>query len=258
MNAALKKFLYEDVLDFQGGLPPILWQAIEPLAQMQKANQIDLPVCEIGVHHGKFLIALILTKGGGRGHLGIDVFDLQMFNMDRSGFGDHEIFMRNIEQFCGSRDMVSTIKEDSLNIGLPEIVEIHRTHGKFSMFSIDGCHTAEHTFNDLVIAEQLTCHGGLIFIDDYYHPNFPGVQEGVSKFFFTRAARFVPICYLGGKLILTDASHHKQYLNKLRKALEQRTDEIRVVSVKRFGWDTITIGPALVGAPGKRSVKQRG
>jgi hypothetical protein len=238
----LENYLSAGILEFPGnGIPPELWAAIGPIADLQKSNGIVEPVCEIGVHHGRFIIGLMLIKDSPRKNLAIDVFELQQFNMDRSGNGNYEIFMQNVAKHYGHADRIGTIKGDSIALSHVDVVRIREEYGKFSMFSIDGCHTAEHTYNDLVIAADLTCHGGVILIDDYYNANFPGVQEAVCQYFFGQKSKFAPICFVGGKLFLTDASHHKIYFEDLRTKFRNSSMEMRAVRTKRFGWDTLTI-----------------
>src|SRR5262245_61218894 len=52
--------------------------------------------CEIGVHHGKYLIALHNLLDGQKRSLGIDLFDDQSKNIDCSGIGSLEICASNI------------------------------------------------------------------------------------------------------------------------------------------------------------------
>ena len=53
----------------------------------------------------------------------------------------------------------------------------------------------------------------MIFIDDYYNPNWPGVQEGICKLFITDSPRFVPLIATCNKLILCHISYHAEYLD---------------------------------------------
>lgn len=239
----LEKYLTEDIAAFEGALFPDTWVVLDKLNELQNDEGIDAPVAEIGVHHGKFIIALMLMKQSPRKSLAIDVFGQQEFNIDRSGHGDYEQFFDNIEKFVGSRDAVDAITADSLSLGLTDVADIIKKYGRFSFFSVDGCHTAEHTAHDLSLAVELTCHGGIIMIDDYHNSGFPGVQEGVCKYFFTNTHRFAPLLFMRGKLFLTSLGHHKKYLHEIKQHLREHYASGKIKRVPRFGYDTVTVIP---------------
>jgi hypothetical protein len=50
------------------------------------------------------------------------------------------------------------------------------------LFSIDGSHTAEATWGDMVTAGMSIQEGGVIIVDDYFAEGWPGVSEGVQRF----------------------------------------------------------------------------
>jgi len=216
---------------------------------MQASFGVTGGVGEIGVHHGKFFIPLTILKSGEK-HLAIDLFGDQHLNVDRSGKGDLEIFSRNLDTWSNLADCYIETA-DTLRIGAREISDLLAKVGPLSIFSVDGSHTVEHTLNDLTIAQQMVGSGGLIFIDDYLNPNWPGVQEAVARFFFFHPYKFVPLCLAFSKLVLVDISLRQKYLSRLESRLKNPNAGWRVKNVTRFGYS----GFSLSKAAGERGVR---
>lgn len=234
----LSTYLKAGFADVQGWCSAGLCRVASICAEIQAMHGIEGGVGEIGVHHGKFLIALALLKPD-QPSVAIDVFDMQALNVDGSGKGNKEIFLENFRRHAGERK-VYTVTGDSMQLTPDRIHAITGPVDPMSMFSVDGCHTAEHTLNDLLIAEQMTGSGSIIFIDDYYNPNWPGVQEGIAKYFFTHPVRYVPLCFAFSKLLLVDIAYHERYLKRLEPRLKA-IDNWATKRVRRFGWDNLTV-----------------
>src|SRR5580704_7195743 len=83
----------------------------------------------------------------------------------------------------------------------------------------------------------------IIFVDDYYNPNWPGVQEGIAKFYLSNSARFVPLLFTCNKLFLCNLSYHKMYLDLVSRFVRQNFPDTRIKLVRRFGFDTVTVLP---------------
>ena len=227
-----------------------LWNLIDPLHEYQQRQGLSGPIAEIGVYHGKFFIALALLKAGEGRHAAIDVFDMQRFNLDGAGRGNLEKFRENLAR-CGVPEADVVMRPaDSMSLKTPDIAAIREAHGPFAMFSVDGCHMAEHTINDFRIAMELTHPAGIVFVDDYLNADWPGVQEGMARLYLNDCPRFVPLAYAGNKLVTCNLSYHREYLAHLRKALPARYPQDRLKEVRRFGYDCLNVrlppnGPAL-------------
>ena len=167
-------------------------------------------VCEIGVHHGRYIIALHNVLCTGRS-LGIDLFDEQDKNIDNSGCGSKEKCRENILKYAHHPDSIELISKDSLAFTDKELQQITKTHGLFSMFSVDGGHTALHLSVDFLTASKLTSSRGMIIIDDLFHPDWPGVTEGIIGVLSTRISPFVPLFMTRKKLYLSHVSYHETY-----------------------------------------------
>lgn len=111
-------------------------------------------VAEVGVHHGKFFTALALTSLTGESRIAIDLFDsLQHLNTDRSGKADTDIFFDTLKQYDISQKQVQVWRGSSSNISETDA----RWGGQIRLWSVDGGHTAELTFNDLVRLFLIMC-----------------------------------------------------------------------------------------------------
>lgn len=239
----VRTYLEGKFAEVQGWCIPQLWQSIQPIDEIQRKNGIEGPICEIGVYHGKFFIGLMKTKQAAN-NVAIDVFSMQRFNLDGAGVGNLKIFRENITASGASVEDVHFLERDSMAIDRRDIEAIRDlSGGGFSMFSVDGCHTLVHTINDTRIAMELTRPGGVIFIDDYYNPNWPGVQEGICKLYLTETPRWAPLVASCNKLILCHISYHAEYLKYLTEFIQANFPDTRTRPVARFGYDNLTALP---------------
>ena len=239
---AVKAYLDGPFQQIQGWCTPHLWQVIQPLAEALSAKGIRNPIAEIGVYHGKFFIGLALTMGAQLNHA-FDVFSMQKFNLDKAGHGSLDIVRRNVALAGLPPDALVPVEGDSTAIRADEIDRIRAKTGGFSMFSVDGCHLVEHTVNDTRIAMRMTVPEGIIFVDDYTNPSWPGVQEGIARLFLFDTPVFVPCAVTCNKLVLCHISHHAEYLDAIRAFLKAKFPQTGVKLVKRFGYDTLTVTP---------------
>lgn len=196
------------------------------------------PVCEIGVHHGRFLIGAHNALGGARA-VGIDLFDQQERNVDGSGEGSLDTFHANLSHAV-SPSRIDTIRADSLAFGAREIDDLLSRYGQFKVFSIDGGHTAAHVINDMRIAQEVTAQDGLILIDDFFAPHWPGVTEGLSALFHSRQVRFAPFMYLANKLFLTGISCREKALAHSRIVTDALKGHIEFRPVSFFGYPSLS------------------
>jgi hypothetical protein len=247
---SLAEYLAGPFTTIQGWCSPLLWQAIQPIHEFQASNGMNRPIAEIGVHYGKFFIGLAKTKNADRANYAIDIFDMQEFNLDHSGKGSLERFEKYLAECGVARESVEILRTDSLAIDDGQIAQIRQKSGGFSLFSVDGCHLAEHTYIDVCTAMRLTAPEGVIMVDDYYNPSWPGVQEGVAKLYFTSVPKFVPLAFTCSKLFLAHISYHDIYLELVIEFLKKNHPETVIKKARRFGYDSITIVPdQKVGRP---------
>lgn len=213
-----------------GWIDPGAYKTLNYLNQFQQLNNITGAVCEIGVHHGKFFIPLCLLRSGQEKALVIDVFEDQKLNVDHSGKGDKQVLQQNLERYTNNTDIV-TCKSDSMLLTADDILK--KTEGqRIRLFSVDGSHSVDHTVNDLILAQNTISPGGIIIMDDFYSQRWPGVMEGIHKFFLMSTIRKVaPIAYGNNKLYLTTHSHREDYFNFLSEQCSSA-----IVKLEVFLW----------------------
>lgn len=213
-----------------------VFTAIEIIHDLQREAGIVGNVGEIGVHEGQMFCALaLLTNIESEGSLAIDVFDDQDRNIDDSGGNINDMFdtfRRHVDRVIGDRQRnFNYIEADSLTLRAGKILSALTTNNlrtmadgilnhkpsmrvaksRFRLFSIDGGHTVVHVLNDLRLAEQIMVPGGVVIVDDYMHPKWPGVTEGLHIYCADRASRLVPFAYGNGKMYLTTFDRTKLY-----------------------------------------------
>ena len=212
LSENLKAFVEGPFTQIPGWCSPYIFQLLHPIAEFQRSIGLSAPICEIGVFQGKFFNALVKASGLSEGHYAMDVFDLQEFNLDYAGAGNMAAFRKNIALSGQDPDAVTCIERDSTTFRSGDLTRIRDAVGGFSIFSVDGCHMVQHTINDIRIAMELTADAGVIFVDDYYNPSWPGVHEGVCKLYQTDTPMYVPFAYTSNKLALCHVGYHRRYM----------------------------------------------
>ncbi len=82
-------------------------------------------------------------------------------------------FMNNTKRF-GNRVVIRQGHSSEMLFGLEP--------NSFDLAYVDGSHTELDTMTDLVMSFNLLKAGGVMLIDDYDQPAFPGVRLAVDKF----------------------------------------------------------------------------
>lgn len=152
-------------------------------------------VLEIGVHHGLSSIGVAALRGAGRQFTAIDVFEeLRDRNVSQSGDGKRDIFEQNMRGFHpGAETRVWTRVSSEI-----DPAELGQT---FTFCHIDGGHSRAETLADLSLCAQVSAEGGLIALDDYFNPEFPGVSEGAVEFLIRNEGVLFPIAVGFGKVL---------------------------------------------------------
>lgn len=212
---------------------------VEALGTLQDNLKIKGNITEIGVYHGKFLLALSYFARTSEKIIAIDVFDDQDKNIDQSGVGNLKILESNIVKFGLGKTFIIK-KHDSISLTPYDVVTLTSEQGAARIISVDGCHTVEHTFNDLQTAQSCLAPGGVIILDDYMQPHWPGVTEALSVFFRT-PPKVKPFFYAYHKLFMTGAGWHEPYYSYFCDRFASESKFARTPSM--FGAKVLTIYP---------------
>ena len=143
---------------------------------------------EIGVHHGLSAIGVAALRGEGHRFVAIDLFgELQAQNTSGSGNGDREHFIANMQQFHEDLSFLTTLTARSATLRRADL------GSGFSFCHIDGGHSAAEAYADLRLCSEVAAPGGLIALDDYFNPAFPGVGEAAVRFSLDHPGTLRPI-----------------------------------------------------------------
>lgn len=186
---------------------------ISSLCEIQRQNKCHGSVGEIGVHHGRLFILLYLHLHEGERAFCVDVFENQDLNIDRSGAGDESIFLANVGTYADA-SRLSVFKQSSLNIDPARIIE---KVGAARIISIDGGHTKDITQSDLRKSREILSPDGVIMVDDYFNPAWPGVSEGVNAYFNAPGGALSPFAIGLNKIFFCRPNLHAFYRDKLRQ-----------------------------------------
>ena len=167
-----EKYWKEGFPNVDGWVDTRLGEWLRLIDTTQRKAQISGHVGEIGVYHGKLLIALAHLADAGDKVTAIDVFEDQTKNLVGAGVGSLQYCQENIRNYGPSGVDYSFIKADSIALTQTAKLKLIEERGPFRLFSIDGCHTAEHTFNDLLTAQDLLSLGGVLILDDFMQPHW--------------------------------------------------------------------------------------
>ena len=116
--------------------------------------------------------------------------------------------------------------ENSMRLTAANIVEV--CGAEPGIFSIDGGHPAEVTRNDLRLAHDTVRDGGIVILDDYFNPAWPGVSEGTCLFMAAENQRLEPVAVTGNKVIL---AHGSRAAIAYRQELASRYPHAKVTEV---------------------------
>jgi hypothetical protein len=233
---ALTKYIRSGYKNVDGWLTAIAVRSTAELGAVQKRQGILGAVGEIGVHHGRFFILLHLLTQPPEISAAWDLFDWQHENEDESGRGDRVALKKNLVRHGCDLKRIKIHTVNSLNLTADQIVS--QCQGRVRIFSVDGGHTAESTYNDLRVAVESLCDGGIIFLDDFFNSDWPGVAEGTCRFFHLHQEALHPVAIVGNKFIFTNDTRLAQTYSHALAALH-RTSACRIKSTRVFGRETL-------------------
>lgn len=217
--------------------------ALEIIDDAQNDYGVRGHVCEIGVHEGQFFFALALLTNTCSMHdpselyIAIDLFDDQHRNIDNSGKCNLLRLKENAKKYVGDHNKLNTnlltIKADSLRmtaemLGLNIMKRGQNYFNGIRLMSIDGGHTRTHLLNDIKLAEKSIVDGGVVIVDDFLNPKWPGVTEGAHVYCSDPYSRLIPFAYGNKKLYLSTDVAAPQYLEVFRSIVGRVQDSKEV------------------------------
>jgi hypothetical protein len=183
----------------------------------QRKAGIGGPIAEIGVHRGQLFIAMKLLQRPGEESIAIDLFADQAANIDKSGEGDLEDFLQNVDQWS-NRDGLVIHEGDSTKIEPGDIPALKDVR----LFSVDGGHTEEIVLSDMRLAEKSLADGGVVIADDVFNQQWPGVAVGTIHY-LEQGGALAPF-YIGfNKVLFAHPDHADRYRRAVDEAFADKT-----------------------------------
>lgn len=205
-NAGLFSKYWDVKGKIDGWAHPVASLSIYHLTYFQHANCVYGAVAEVGVHHGKYFLALASSALPEEPKIAIDVFESQQLNIDNSGNGSKELFLKHSTE-VGVRN-IRIVQRDSQQVSPNDL----RPYGPIRMFSVDGAHYHKAALHDLVLAARSLSCAGILILDDFLNPEWIGVTEAAFSF-FTQLHDFAPFMVLCNKLFVAKTQYHAAYLS---------------------------------------------
>jgi hypothetical protein len=185
-------------------------------AQLNAAHGIAGDVLEIGVYQGLSAITVAHLRGAGRRMTAIDMFETRVTDAAYgSGKAYRELFEANMRAFHEPLEFLDVVTGASGELRAADFPH-----------SFSFCH-------DLSFASEILIPGGLLALDDYFNPQYPGVCEGAIEFMQKRHGVIKPVA----------VGYNKVLFQKLPADLDLSAEFLRVFpSVPRLDsapmWDT--------------------
>ena len=207
MDSRIENYIRRGKFYVDGWLRSEAALVIVALNERQRSLGVTGSIAEIGVHHGKLFILLYLLSREPERALAIDLFEDQHLNIDQSGSGDLAKFRRNLERHADSTRLVL---HPGNSMDLTGAILTRLAEGPLRFVSVDGGHTAEITAHDLATAEAAIAEGGIIVVDDVFNEQWPGVGDGVRRY-FERQPNLAPFAIGANKTYFCRPSHRDMY-----------------------------------------------
>ena len=186
---------------------PVL-RLLAELSREQVRRHVTGGIVEIGVHHGRLLIALHLMGSSGEPTVAIDLFEDQAANVYRSGLGDEGVLRRNLAKHAAKAGEVTIVKADSSTLDGDAVRKM--AGGGVRLFSVDGGHTAEIVAHDMDTAADSIAPGGIVIADDVFNERWPGAYEGTLRF-LDKNYELVPFAIGFNKVLFTSRDEAADY-----------------------------------------------
>jgi hypothetical protein len=194
------------------------WFMLEAAELLNFLNDIQLKenitgdIFEIGAYKGKLtlLLATFLRKDSELLFVN-DIFDNQHLNISRSGIDANlNDFMKNIKLLFENPHFLRLLIKSSSEL------TIENTTNDIRMFSVDGGHSEQETYDDMMLASKAINDKGMIIVDDFYNSDWPEVRKGVEKY-FSVYSDLAPLIYFFNKFIFIKESARQYYYEVLEK-----------------------------------------
>lgn len=204
-------YYFSHIDDVDGWLDKTTAIISNRLMQHQSAVGLTGPVCGIGVHHGKYFVALACGLRPNEKGIAIDLFANRQEDIGHSGLGDRGMFDQNVARFLYPPS-ITVISAASTELS----ADAFSRHGAIRFFSLNGRHNEAITLSNLHLAERSIATGGIVALDGILHPGWTGVISGYVRY-RQAGGRLRAFALVPNKLLLTDEGSAASYRSFMRR-----------------------------------------
>ncbi|KKM65246.1 hypothetical protein LCGC14_1493160 [marine sediment metagenome] len=160
-----KNDVYEKTIS--GWWKDSVFEIYQAINQIQREENIQGDLCEIGTWHGRSFLPLRNFASSNETCIGIDIFHKDYV----------KILLNNITNCFGNLDGCKIINSDS------KTVSTDTFKNPIRIFYIDGGHSYIDALSDLNLAKSVLNKKGIMFLDDYKNPRYgPNVVGAIDTF----------------------------------------------------------------------------
>ena len=186
----LQKFLSGEN-DLEGWFYPQDMISLVLLDQFHKAFNIRGEICEVGVFKGKSLSFFSHCIRDNEKLYGYDFFQEDYYECTEQALKKH-----------GAEVNIELIKANTSELSIEDIRNKMNRKG-IRILHIDAGHEYHEVLHSLLSFSPNVVDSGIIVMDDYQDPEFPGIESAVLDFCeIDRPKRFVPFYSGGNKIYL--------------------------------------------------------
>lgn len=187
------------------------------LDQCQDVLSIKGNIGEIGLYFGKYFFLLYLSARKEEKVIGVDLFEFPEWEQK---------FHTGLARWKHAGTEPFIVKRNSLEVTADQL--LGWAGGPYRLFSVDGGHSMEVALHDLRLANTVLAEGGVVMVDDYFDPKFPGVSEAVNRLFLLHRdeLRVAPFLITGNKLFLATTAYANLYREAIHTAIDKDNEEV--------------------------------
>ncbi len=226
---ALFEFAITTNSDYGGGVARPDAQMSVFLLETQDKFGVKGNLTEIGVKEGRFLVIMAHYLRSDEFLYAIDpqyeLPEIKNFHVDA------------VREFSEASDRLVSIFESSLDLKAEDLMG---ENGKKSRFiHIDGNHTEDFVYQDLLLAESILVPGGILAVDDYFDFSGVGVSAALFKFMSERKDTIIrPVMCCQNKFFLTTVGFEEQYCRNFMKLFSR--DEAVIFETSWMGMPVLS------------------
>lgn len=191
----------------------VKWQwseDVEWLHPLDAYMTVELTKCSLSPDNQKRFVEIGSWKGGW-------IRNILVNNSEISGVA--------VDPYPGLLHIREYFLDNMKKNSLEKRIELHADLKKLNQYSfdfvhIDACHSQDSVERELEYAQSHLKAGGIIFVDDIFHPLYPGVAAAV--FSFLADTKFVAFALTRNKIYLCEKKYYEHYFKTTLDIADQK------------------------------------